>query len=163
MSPAQKQIAKRLYPEFYRERKQLLKQQTKNLMRLAKLKLEGPQSIKDLHTQYLAETGRLDVGPLRNLLNPEQQATWNEGVSQGAFKRGLANPWLAMGKFAYEQGDTDEQRLTQSEVFALRNYPDSNRQLGFGDQGFPPFGDANVAQVGDAQWFKVLKSGLPKM
>lgn len=163
MSPAQKQIAKRLYPEFYRERKQLLKTQTKNLMRLAKLKLEGPQSIKDLHTQYLAETGRLDVGPLQNLLNPEQQATWSQGVSQGAFKRGLANPWLAMGKFAYEQGDTDAERLGQSEYFAARRYADSNRQLGFGNQGFPPFGDANNAQVGDAQWFKVLKSGLPNM
>lgn len=162
MSPAEKQIAKRLYPEFYRERKQLLKVQTKNLMRLAKLKLEGPQSIKDLQTQYLAETGRLDVGPLQNLLHPEQAETFGQAHSQGAFRRGLANPFLAMGRFAYGD-DTLGGRQVEAKSFAEREYAKQNYELGFGNQGFPPLNNANEAQVGDAAWFKVLKSGLPNM
>ena len=161
MSPAEKQIAKRLYPEFYKERKKLLTSQAKNLVRLAKLKLEGPQSFKDLQTQYLAETGRLDVGPLTNLLNPENDILFHSQVSQGAFKRGLANPFLAAGKFAYGW-DSAEGRQYQAGEFAQRAYG-NNVQLGFGDQGFPPMRKADNAEIGDAAWYKVLTASLPKV
>lgn len=97
MSPADKKRAKELYPEFYKERKQLLKKQAKNLMKFAKLKLEGVQSFDDLMTQYMAETGRLDIGPLNHILNPEQGNAGGAKQQQLRFQRGLLSPFRVFG------------------------------------------------------------------
>lgn len=154
MDPAQKKRAKELYPEFYAQRKKLLKQQAKNLVRLAKIKLEGIQSFNDLQTQYLAETGRLDVGPLQNLLNPEKTALGLQG-QQKNFVRGLANPFLVYGKQAYpdDQSGRDDQR----KAFERRQYDDDATTLLGYTTGFPPMGNNEPAgNQGDEAWYKVL-------
>ena len=157
MDPAQKKRAKELYPEFYAQRKKLLKKQTKNLFNLAKLKLEGIQDFKDLQTSYLAETGRLDVGPLNNLLNPEKAGQTKE-QAQKTFIRGLANPFLVFGKEAYP--DTVDERMGRAENFAERANMGFDTVLGIDKDGFPPFTTGSGTN-GDAQWYNVLLSGLP--
>lgn len=156
MDPAQKERAKELYPQFYAARKKLLKTQTKNLMNLARIKLEGITSFEDLKTTYLAETGRLDLGPLQHILNPEgdQEA---KRYAQGRFTRGLANPFLVFGKQAYPANRGAH--LARAEAYAERDYPNSSTRLGYGNQGFPPFG-AQVSDQSDAQWYQVLRDSI---
>lgn len=161
MDPAQKKRAKELYPEFYRERKKLLKQQAKNLVRLAKIKLEGVENMSDLQLQYMAETGRLDVGPLEHLLNPEAvKGATKKRWQQQNFVRGLANPFLVFGKYAYP--DDENARRVDQQDFASRDYDQNiTTRLGF-TKGFPPMGDEDGNQ-GDLQWYQVLNNGLPKV
>lgn len=161
MDPAQKRVAKRLYPEFYAERKKLLKQQTKNLFRLAKIKLEGIESFKDLKTTYLAESGRLDVGPLKNLLNPEALRR-TEAEQQVSFQRGLANPFLVYGKEVYPS--TTKNRNVESDAWATRKTTGESQyaiENGVNEAGFPPF-IGTATNRGDEQWWKVLNKGLPQ-
>lgn len=96
MSPAQKKRAKELFPSFYAERQKLLKQQSANLYDLARIKLNGIDSYEDLFKMYMAQTGRLDVGPLNHLLNPEAASARSQGV---AFRRGLLNPFRVAGDY----------------------------------------------------------------
>lgn len=158
MDPAQKQRAKELYPEFYRERKRLLKKQAKNLMRLAKIKLEGIQDFKDLQTSYLAETGRLDVGPLNNILHPESDLP-NKGGTQQTFVRGLANPFSVFGKEAYPWNING--RKNQHNAFESRDWAADSTYNGVESSGFPPFKGDSTSR-GDVAWFDVLSSGLPQ-
>lgn len=135
MSPADKNVAKKLYPEFYAERKRLLKKQAKNLAHLARIKLTGPENFKDLMITYLAESGRLDVGPIENLLHQEQfQHIESNSVR---FKRGLLNPVaLQRGAPANEQ-----QRVQSARAWGGAGYNPlpGNYQRGF-ESGFPPVG-----------------------
>lgn len=161
MSPADKKRAKELYPEFYKQRKRLLKQQTKNLMRLAKLKLEGVEDFDDLQVQYLAETGRLDVGPLKHLLNPEQVPGMNAASEQGRFQRGLLSPFRVFGEEAYVQrGSTGVgEREIQAQDFAQRVYGTEGVDLGVGT-GFPPMTNARrlyPSEQSDKFWFQQLR------
>jgi len=158
MDPAQKQRAKELYPEFYASRKKLLKKQAKNLMRLAKIKLEGIQDFKDLQTSYLAETGRLDVGPLNSILNPEN-AAMDKHDTQKTFVRGLANPFLVFGKEAYPA--TTASRESQFVQYETRKYDDAQFKRGIDSSGFPPF-RGDEATRGDESWFETLSAGLPQ-
>lgn len=166
MSPAQKKRAKELYPEFYAQRKKLLKQQAKNLLTFAKLKLEGPETFDELYKQYLAETGRLDLGPLQNLLNPEQADSLRSNESkqrqQLKFQRGLLSPFRVFGEEAlpYPGEDAEGQRSLESMMFATRDVPQSTTQMGY-QYGFPPMGKAFAGQQEqqqqDKQWWQMLK------
>ncbi len=157
MDPAQKQRAKELYPEFYKARKKLLKIQAKNLQNLARIKLEGISSFKDLQTTYLAETGRLDLGPLQNLLHPEGAMSMDPAIAQKTFVRGLANPFLVFGKEAYPA--SQNARIGRAESYAARRLPADDSALGIAGVGFPPF-DSGRGDEGDKDWFRALSSGI---
>lgn len=157
MSPAEKKRAKELYPEFYAQRKKLLKKQTKNLFDLARIKLEGIESKEDLMKTYMAETGRLDVGPLKHLLNPEQDdSIFSDGNNKKRFQRGLANPWTVFGKEALPANVTT--RAKEARIYAARNYPADAQTYG-ATSGFPPMGSQDTNQ-GDAAWYQVLSQGV---
>ena len=161
MSPAQKKRAKELYPQFYRERKQLLKKQAKNLFDYARIKLEGIESFKDLVRTYMAETGRLDLGPLQHLLNPEFDPDNNKENNQGKFRRGIANPWRAFGEEAYPANVATRQK--QARVFETRKENAAWRmgtKLGVDHTGFPPFAGTDLNQ-GDRAWWQQLRMGAP--
>ncbi len=166
MSPVQKKRAKELYPEFYAQRKKLLRKQAKNLFDLARIKLEGIDKFKDLVKVYMAETGRLDVGPLKNLLNPEMVNMGDDaGVKNHAkFQRGLANPFLVFGKEPIGRKGVSNvsTRQDQSQQWAERNPTPGwtrNTKAGVANTGFPPFQGRQTNQ-GDAKWFQVLKQGM---
>lgn len=171
MSPAQKKRAKELFPEFYAQRKKLLKKQAKNLVRLATLKLEGAQTFDDLQLQYMAETGRLDVGPLQNLLNPENSGIdlttgQQKATQQDKFRRGLLNPFRIFGEEAMPVGtySATQMRKEETQMFAARDAASLKfgTNLGY-TQGFPPIGKAvagypeSQQQVDDKAWWKQLK------
>lgn len=160
MSPAEKKRAKELYPEFYAQRKKLLKKQTKNLFELARLKLEGIQNRDDLITQYLAETGRLDIGPLNNLLNPELSVN-TDATYQKRFQRGLLSPFRFFGnEVITKDRDVGLQGRGDSEIAFAQRKDSSLRsgvQLGiYNNVGFPPFG-TGLADQGDKQWWEKLQ------
>ncbi len=162
MSPAEKKRAKELYPAFYAERKKLLKQQTKNLYDLARIKLHGIESFDDLKKTYLAETGRLDVGPLENLLNPElvNLGTGAKRDNQARFERGLANPFSVFGKEPIPMNVST--RREQSEMWADRRKNtlwSTGTKLGVEDTGFPPFSGSSTNR-GDQAWYQVLRNGI---
>ena len=156
MDPVQKARAKELYPEFYRARKKLLKLQTKNLFNLARIKLEGISTFEDLKTIYLAETGRLDLGPLQNLLHPETDKDAAKYRSE-RFERGLVNPFLVFGKQAYPE--TRKKHADRAQYFAEREVSNQSTRLGYGKFGFPPF-NANQSGQSDRAWFSVLSEGV---
>lgn len=118
MAPAEKKRAKELFPEFYAERMRMLKKNAENAVRLAKLKLEGIEDMDDLKTAYLAESGRLDLGPLQNLMHPEL-AQQGEAGAQQKFMRGLLNPWTIYGQGATLAKD---QTVTASRVAQSKMY-----------------------------------------
>ncbi len=162
MSPVQKKRAKELYPEFYAQRKRLLRKQAKNLFDLARIKLEGIEKFKDLVKVYMAETGRLDVGPLKNLLNPEMVNAEDNAKAnnQARFQRGLANPFLVFGKEPLPA--SYKTRGVQSQDFAVRNQSenwDAGTKLGVKSVGFPPFASGKTNQS-DKQWFQTLSEGM---
>lgn len=156
MNPADKKRAKELYPEFYTQRKKLLKQQAKNLVNLARIKIEGITSKEDLITTYLAETGRLDIGPLNNLLNPEKD-TEATRYAQARFKRGLLSPFRVFGNEVVGADGTSfaEMRKFQSSQFAARTVSPNTIEAGANDIGFPPFSGDSYSQ-GDNEWYKKL-------
>jgi DNA-dependent RNA polymerase auxiliary subunit epsilon len=162
MSPAEKKRAKELYPEFYAQRKKLLKKQAKNLVRLASIKLEGVESFDDLRLQYEAETGRLDVGPLTHLLHPEQNNN-HADYEQRKFQRGLLSPFRVFGDeaVARDKGETLKQtRDHQAQAFNAYKTPQDGLGL---TSGFPPMpsgGGTTFAETGDKDWFATMRSLL---
>lgn len=160
MSPAEKKRAKELYPDFYRQRKKLLKQQAKNLIRLAQIKLEGVENFDDLRLQFMAETGRLDVGPLTHLLHPESGET-HKSLQQRKFQRGLMNPFRIFGDEAVPLDPDDTMQAQRArEAKAYNTYATPQTGLGLTD-GFPPSiygGGTKFSQTGDADWFATIKS-----
>jgi hypothetical protein len=165
MSPADKKRAKELYPEFYRQRKKLLKRQTKNLFELARLKLEGIQDMDDVKTQYLAETGRLDLGPLQTLLHPERESAFasandREKYAQAKFQRGLLSPFRVYGAEATPTFELGNQwtGLQQRKVERDNFRPNESSSYGWGLQG-RQFGmdTADPLQQQDRQWWQKLQ------
>lgn len=133
MSPADKNVAKRLYPQFYSQRKQLLRKQADNVANLARIKLTGPENFHDLMMLYLAETGRLDLGPVQNLLRPETNTT---ASTLARYRRGLLNPvGLQRGAPTFDNERNVNQRVFGSQLQKAQ----SNRRIGF-EAGFPPAG-----------------------
>jgi hypothetical protein len=174
MNPADKKRAKELYPQFYRQRKKLLKRQTKNLFELARLKLEGVQDMNDLKTQYLAETGRLDLGPLQNLLHPESElgagtgfpqwgdAPQREKYAQSKFQRGLLSPFRIFGAeatpYISSDGNPWSGEVTRSTQATMYRPASERVGLQFGiTQGFPPMGSDNTLNQQDKQWWQKLQ------
>jgi hypothetical protein len=173
MTPADKKRAKELYPEFYAQRKKLLKQQTKNLFELARLKLEGVQDMDDLKTQYMAETGRLDLGPLQTLLHPESLYSFQRNdtrikYARAKFERGLLSPFRVFGDEAVptyadnaaydglEMRDTNASNYLAANGSLTGDTSAKNRRIA--QFGF--LSNVNNTQAeGDAQWWKVLQSG----
>jgi hypothetical protein len=149
MSPAQKQVAKRLFPKFYQDRMRLLDEQCKRLQDLARLNLMGVETMKDVETLYLAETGRLDLGPLNNILHPEEVGEFQYGRQR--FQRGLWNPFQVYGKIAYD--DSTKSRIGDAFKFAKAEYPAENFTMGR-TTGVAAIG-APSAQ-GTKQWWEVL-------
>ena len=168
MSPADKKRAKELYPAFYKQRKKLLKRQTKNLFELARLKIEGVQDMNDLKTQYMAETGRLDLGPLQNLLHPEETFSFQGGdardremYAQAKFQRGLLSPFRVFGAEATPTF-RDRNQWTGGDMRREneRNFRPSTGtawEQGLYGQGFPPFKGNNPLQEQDKAWWEKLR------
>lgn len=139
LDPASKEWAREALPRFYSKREQLLKRQTENLHRLASIKLHGIRSKKDLMTMYALDTGRLDVGPLQNLLNPE--TTEARAAAQDNFKRGLMNP----RRFYFGDegpGDTQARRRRNFEA-GMKGFREGPIGMGY-STGFPPLGNTDA-------------------
>lgn len=164
MSPADKKRAKELYPEFYAQRKKLLKKQTKNLYDLTRIKLEGIQSREDLIKVYLAETGRLDLGPLQTIMHPEDSL---DGRARAAanFKRGIYSPFRVFGDQGYDYraegaANMEQSRNLRAKMFragvtgGFQDGPAVDTKYGL-TTGFPPMGNADFKQ-GDKQWYDML-------
>ncbi len=142
MDPASKAWARKALPKFYSKRQALLGQQAKNLQRLAQIKLNGVQSKEDLVTLYAAETGRLDVGPLEHLLNPE--TSQQKERAAGNFARGLLNPRRFV--FGNEGGSQDDKQRAASAAAMFRGRTPNASGQGLGlSTGFPPFGGSSTA------------------
>jgi len=162
MSPAEKKRAKELYPDFYRQRKKLLKKQAKNLIRLAQIKLEGVESFEDLRLQYMAETGRLDVGPLTHLLHPEDGEA-HADLQRRKFQRGLLSPFRVFGDEAVPTnagGTVQDTRKTQAEAFNQYTRPQDGLGL---STGFPPLRSGpttTFGETGDSEWFATIRAYL---
>lgn len=93
MSPEQKATAKKLFPQFYAERKKMLKKNVALTEKLAELKLFGPETADDLKLLYATEAGYLDTNPMENILHPERAAAAaSKAAAQSRFARGLLNP-----------------------------------------------------------------------
>ena len=158
MSPAQKKWARDHYPEFYQARQKLVKKQAKNLVKLANLKINGVRSYDDLMIQYLAETGRLDIGAVKHLLQPEEDTRNTSGrANLAAFKRGLLSPFRVFGEEAIDPvtGVQDEMsRYLSSSQYEQRKGTAENVFYGL-DGGFGiPLAKKNNAQM--EQWYNRL-------
>jgi len=133
------------------------------LFTFARLKLNGVEDFHDLKTQYMAETGRLDIGPLNHLLNPERDPLNRDAAyQQKKFVRGMWNPWRIFGdETVAPPGVTTELGVRQAGVigFEDRQIPDATLQRGYGTVGFPPTRDTNPAQ-GYNTWWKVLQNNI---
>ncbi len=156
-NPADKAKAKKLCPNFYTQREDLLKRQCKNLFDVAKIKLNGIESYSDLLKQYELESGRLDVGPLNHLLNPESDPGNVNG--RGKFRRGLLSPWRVFGEEAYPSaaGFTGvDERGVQQQAWSERAYNnDGTIRLG-AQTGFPPF-NSNETNQKTGEWWQLLQ------
>lgn len=151
MDPAQKKRAKELYPEFYARRKKLLKKQSKNAFDFARIKLEGIETFDDLVKTYMAETGRLDLGPMQRLMHPE--AGFDVSKNNMRFQRGLANPFLIFGKEAVPADYAE--RKKQQQNYAGREYNNATGALLGLQTGVDPL-RTTEATGGDAVWYKQL-------
>ncbi len=156
-NPADKAKARKLCPNFYTQREDLLKRQCHNLFDVAKIKLNGIESYSDLLKQYELETGRLDVGPLKHLLNPEDDP--EKLNAQGKFRRGLLSPWRVFGEEAYPVfaglSGVDERTHQQGE-WSNRNFnAPGSVQLG-AQTGFPPF-NSNETNQKTGEWWQLLQ------
>jgi len=133
------------------------------LFTFARLKLNGVEDFHDLKTQYMAETGRLDIVPLNHLLNPERDPLNRDAAyQQKKFVRGMWNPWRIFGdETVAPPGVTTELGVRQAGVigFEDRQIPDATLQRGYGTVGFPPTRDTNPAQ-GYNTWWKVLQNNI---
>jgi len=159
-SPAQKQRAKELYPEYYEQRKRLLARQCENLFDYARLKLTGIESESDLKKQYFAETGRLDIGPLNYILHPEG-AQRDAVFQQRKFQRGMWSPNRIFGDEAvgYTKDETESRIRDRSALaYAERRYPEQLFQIGT-FEGVPPT-NSNAQDQGIVQWWQVLRNAV---
>ena len=100
MSPAEKKRARELFPKFYEARNRQLKKNTETIARLAMIKINGVESMDDLYTLYLAETGRLNLDNLSNVLSPSHVPLQSAYQQQQTFERGLHNPFRPFGNTA---------------------------------------------------------------
>jgi hypothetical protein len=109
----------------------------------------------------MAETGRLDLGPLQNLMHPEQDDSRSRGkaLAQMKFERGLGNPWRAFGKEAIPENI--KVREEQSVNYAARAKTESAQfgvQLG-AKTGPMPF-DVDQTNQGDEKWWTKFKTTM---
>lgn len=154
-SPADKAKAKKLVPTFYTQREDLLKRQCQNLFDVAKIKLNGVESYSDLLKQFELETGRLDVGPLNTLLNPESDP--EKANAQGRFRRGLLSPWRVFGEEAFPlDGRTGvAQRGYEQSQWSNRAF-DIPGTINLGAKtGFPPFHSDETNQK-TGEWWQLI-------
>lgn len=138
MRPADKAVARRLFPRFYAERKRTLDQNAENLKRAATIKLFGVRNADDLMFQYAMETGRVDTSQLENIMFPER-APQNK---QKRWQRGLLNP----RRFVFGDQGTDEGSLGDGRAANSKRWVGEtdarSRALGL-TAGVPPM-DATV-------------------
>lgn len=93
MSVTEKKLAREIWPEFYEQRRALLKKDIALAEKLVDLKLMGIQSADDLKLAYAAEAGFIDADRIHNLLHPEQAAAnQSKQQRQANFVRGLFSP-----------------------------------------------------------------------
>lgn len=91
--PAQKALAQKLWPDFYAQRESLIGKKLKLMKKIAKIKLNGPKTKKDLQLLYALEAGFIDGEELENLLHPERAAAAKDlQERQANYRRGLLNP-----------------------------------------------------------------------
>lgn len=155
-SPADKAKAKKLLPNFYSQREALLKKQCGNLFDVARIKLNGVESFSDLRKQYELETGRLDVGPLNHLLNPESDP--EKANAAGRFQRGLLSPWRVFGEEAFPLDGRSGvlQRGYEQASWSNRNF-DAPKTIALGAKtGFPPM-DSFETNQRTGNWWELLQ------
>lgn len=86
--PAQKKLARELYPQFYKERVETLDQNLEMAKKIAKLKILGPQTSTDVALQFALDQGMIHKNVLENLINPNQT---NLRGARAEFQRGRYN------------------------------------------------------------------------
>ena len=64
--PAQREIMRKIYPEYFTQRSELLRSKAKLNLRYAEMRLNGASSKEDLLLEYMIETGqiKLDEQPI---------------------------------------------------------------------------------------------------
>lgn len=93
MNPEGKAIARDLWPDFYAQRDQTLDETVELQRRIAKMKLHGIRTVKDLFLQYAIESGYIQADPLEHVIHPEKAAAAkNRATRQERYGRGLFNP-----------------------------------------------------------------------
>lgn len=126
MDPAQKKLAKEMFPQFYRERLERLNKDAHLATKLAQLKLLGAHCKDDLILQYAAESGYIPADPLEHILHPERAKSIKaQSDKQARFGRGLLNPRrLVTGDYGLLG------RKYNAETLTGRALPDSAWQRG---------------------------------
>lgn len=93
MDPAQKKLARDMFPTFYQERLEQLHKDVALQGKLAEIKLMGVQNKDDLMLQYAMESGYIEADPLENILHPERSKDAKALVNRKLrYGRGLLNP-----------------------------------------------------------------------
>ena len=88
MDDAAKEVARDLFPRFFTEREQKLRENTKLLYDLAALRLHGVRTPRDLALKYAADNGMIDLTNLTDILHPEAYAP----KVDESFQAGVFNP-----------------------------------------------------------------------
>lgn len=70
MTPAAKEFAREIYPEFYNQRVATLEENLETARKIARLKLLGPQTKEDLALQFALDNNFIDTHYIANLINP---------------------------------------------------------------------------------------------
>lgn len=89
MEPAQKEIARKLFPRFYEARKQKLAENLELMKEIARVRIEGVKTKEDLYLLFAMERGDIDMDQMLNVLTPE--LTMNRKGAYGLFERGILN------------------------------------------------------------------------
>ncbi len=85
-NPTKQRWAQAVFPEFYDRREQVIEEQARLQLAIAKIKLRGPRSREDLDLLYALDQGYLKPGdgPLWHLTGPE--------TTDAKARRGIFNP-----------------------------------------------------------------------
>lgn len=87
--PAQKKIARQLYPQFYEERMRTLEDNLEMAKKVARVRLRGVESAEDLALEFAAQKGLIDMSVLVDVIHPEKMQDAAGSVAR--FKAGLFN------------------------------------------------------------------------
>ena len=144
-SPAQKALAQEMWPDFYAQRESLIGKKLKLMKKIAKIKLNGPKTKKDLQLLYALEAGFINGSELENLLHPERAAAAADlAERQQRYRRGLLNPRArARGDWGRSTREANSKGIATGKMrgkpFALGTF-DGGAPIGFSAYNPSPTG-----------------------